>query len=75
MAELKAYKKKHSPSTGGCFIGSTFKAQEMNSKVHCFSGADSPSWSKAADTFWKKPSEDWYETKKYLRLIVTQTNF
>ena len=75
VPEIMAFREKHDESSGGCFIGSTFKAQDMNSKVQCFGGGSASEWSAAAESFWKEPGEDWYKTKKYIRSAVKLSKF
>lgn len=75
IPEIMAFREKHDESSGGCFIGSTFKAKEMDSKVQCFSDGISPDWGTAAESFWKEPGEDWYKTKKYLRTVINDSKF
>ena len=75
ITEIIAFKEKYDYTTGGCFIGSTFKAQDMNSEVSCFNVEDVSEWSTAAESFWKEPSDEWYETKKYLRTVIKNSKF
>lgn len=75
IPEIIAFKEKYDYTTGGCFIGSTFKAQDMNSEVACLSGEVEPEWNAAAASFWKEPSDEWYETKKYLRTVIKSSKF
>lgn len=73
VADLKEYRKAHTNS--GCFIGSTFKAQDMNSKVHCFKGFENNSWATAGESFWREPGDEWMKTQKHLRDVVKGSNF
>jgi hypothetical protein len=75
VEDLKKHKEKHSEVSGGCSIGSTFKAQDMTSKAFCLGGVKSPQWMLAAEMFWLEPTESWYETLKYLRTVVVGTKF
>lgn len=78
VAKLKTFKKEVYDSLGGsCYIGSTFKAQDMNMKGACFGkmkdkGAD---WIPQTESFWKEPGKDWYDSLKYLRKTVVGTKF
>ena len=75
ITEIKAYKEKNTALTGGCSIGSTFKAKDMNSKPFCYGGVKDPTWLTMGEEFWKEPGEDWYATQKYLRKVVEGTKF
>lgn len=75
VADLKKHKEIHTEVSGGCSIGSTFKAQDMTSKAFCFGGVKNPTWIEAGEQFWKEPTEDWYTTLKYLRKVVVGTKF
>ncbi len=75
LAELKKFKENYDATSGGCFVGGTFKAQDMNSKGTCYGGVKSPEWSEAAEKFWKEPTDDWYASQKYLRKTVESTKF
>jgi hypothetical protein len=75
LAELKKFKEKYDPTSGGCFIGTTFKAQDMSSTAYCFHGSNDPKWIEAGEKFWKEPGEEWKKTKQYLRKVVEQTKF
>lgn len=75
VADLKKYKEKNGINNGGCSIGSTFKAQDLNSKPFCYGGVDNPNWKTIGEKFWKEPTEDWYQTQKYLRKVVEGTKF
>nr|MBA2404524.1 hypothetical protein [Bdellovibrionales bacterium] len=74
VADLKKFKEKNS-MTGGCSIGVTFKAQDMNSKPFCYGGVKNPAWMAEAEKFWKEPTEEWYKTQKYLRKVIVETKF
>lgn len=59
-----------------CFIGSTFKAQDMSSEAGCLGKLKQEvEWKKKAESFWKKPGEDWYLAKKELRRVVEKTKY
>lgn len=73
--DLKKFKETYDATKGGCFIGSTFKAQDMSSRGQCYGGVKSPEWVDAAEKMWKEPGEDWYKTKKSLRKVVEATKF
>lgn len=75
MAELKKFKEKYDPTSAGCTIGSTFKAQDMTSTVYCFHGATDPRWVTEGEKFWKEPGDEWLKTKQYLRQVVLETKF
>lgn len=64
---------------GACFIGGSFKAQDMSMKPVCFGpvkGTEiAEQWSKNADSFWRDPGEAWYQAKKSLRKVITATKF
>jgi hypothetical protein len=75
IADVKKYKEKYTALTGGCSIGSTFKAKDMNSKPFCYGGVKNPAWMTEGETFWKDPGQDWYKTQKYLRKVVEGTKF
>lgn len=75
IQELKKFKEKYDATDGGCFIGSTFKAQDMSSQVQCYGGVKSPEWVEAAEKLWQEPGDDWYNAKKYLRKVVEATKF
>lgn len=76
LAQLKAYKEKYTvASSGGCFIGKTFEAQNMDSKASCLRKLQSPKWTDSATAFWLNPDAEWYEIQKYLRQVVVGTKF
>jgi hypothetical protein len=75
MAQLKAYKERAEKASGGCFIGSVFKPQDMSTKAGCYGKVDSPGWKQEAEQFWKDPGEEWYKTKKHLRQTVIKSSF
>ena len=75
VSEIIVFREKYDESSEGCFIGSTFKAKDMNSKVQCFGGVVAPEWTTAAESFWKKPGKEWYQTKKHLRAAVKLSKF
>lgn len=75
ISDLKKYMDKHHALTSGCSVGSTFKAQDMNSKPFCYGGAKDLVWMTEAEKFWKEPGEDWYNTQKYLRKVVESSKF
>jgi hypothetical protein len=75
IAELKKFKEKYDPTSGGCTIGSTFKAQDMSSTVYCFHGTTDPRWVTEGEKFWKQPGDEWLKTKQYLRQVVLETKF
>lgn len=60
-----------------CFIGSTFKAHDMNTKATCIGGeVDKVSdWAPSAESFWKNPPQEWYTTQSKLRKLVETTPF
>jgi hypothetical protein len=73
VAELKKYRETHTNS--GCFIGSTFKAQDKDAKAHCFKGFENNSWVSAGESFWKEPGDEWMKTQKHLRSVAKGSNF
>jgi hypothetical protein len=75
IAELKNFKEKYDPTSGGCSIGTTFKAQDMSSTVYCFHGSNDPKWIEAGEKFWREPGDEWKKTKQYLRKVVEETKF
>lgn len=75
VADLKKHREKYSAVSGGCSIGSTFKAQDMDSKAFCIGGINNPEWKVEAENFWKAPSDDWYTTLKKLRKVVEGSKF
>ena len=64
---------------GACFIGGSFKAQDMSVSSQCFGpvkGSEiADKWSKNADVFWKAPVDGWYQAQKSLRKLIISTKF
>lgn len=75
VADLKRFKETYTPVSPGCSIGTTFKAQAMDSKAFCIGRVKNPAWQEAGEAFWKEPTAEWYETQKYLRKVVVGTKF
>ena len=75
VEDLKKFKEKHDAVSGGCSIGSTFKAADLSSEAFCLGGVKNPTWNSAAEKFWKEPGEEWYKTQQYLRKVVLETKF
>lgn len=77
--DLKSYKEKFNTSTtgGGCYVGGSFQAQNMNEKGNCYGNlrGKADAWLSSSETFWKNPGEDWYKTLKHLRKTVVDTKF
>lgn len=75
--DLKAYKEKFNPSkSGGCYVGDSFGARNMNTTGKCYGGYNGGSeWLPGAESFWKNPGEEWLKTKQLLRKTVVATKF
>lgn len=78
---LKSFMSRHSAiniESGACYVGGTFKAQDLTQKTIC-SGPmkDSSvgrSWGSAAEKFWREPGKRWYQALRLLRKAVSGTN-
>lgn len=60
-----------------CFIGSTFKASDKNTKATCMGELKEKAsdWSPSAESFWQNPPQEWYATQNKLRKLVETTPF
>lgn len=79
---LKSYMESYSMinnKKGACFIGGSFKAQDMSVRSQCFGAvkgtATASEWSENADSFWRQPGQKWHDTLKSLRKTVVGTKF
>lgn len=78
LPELKKYLEKNEARLKGyCFIGATFKAQDMTQEAHCkgLDPAFMANWKEKTTAFWKEPGEEWYKAKKYLRKTTLETKY
>lgn len=82
MAGLKNYMDSHSAmnsKSGACFVGGSFKAQDMSVLTQCYgpikSSPVAQQWGEAADEFWREPGSKWYDALKLLRKTVVATKF
>lgn len=64
---------------GACFIGGSFKAQDMSSRTQCYGpikgSAKASEWGNGAESFWRDPGQKWYDTLKSLRKTIVGTKF
>lgn len=77
VSKMVDYVKSNEINGNACFIGSTFKAQDMNSKATCIGGIEDKvsDWAPSAESFWKTPPQEWYTTQAKLRKLVETTPF
>ena len=55
-----------------CFIGGSNKVNSSSIKADCIGNMTSQKsqWAASSESFWKTPSEEWYQTQKSLRKVV-----
>lgn len=77
VSKTKEFLKTNEINGNACFIGSTFKAHDLNQKAQCIGSlSDNTSeWAAPAESFWKNPPQDWYSTQAKLRKIVETVPF
>lgn len=62
------------PLSGSCYIGGTFKAQDLSLKAQCsdrIKNADTENWKKKATEFWLNPGDSWYNAIRESRRRMT----
>lgn len=77
VQKTKEFIQSNENNGNACFIGSDFKASDMNTKANCMGElADKTSdWAPSAESFWKNPPQEWYATQSKLRKLVETTPF
>jgi hypothetical protein len=67
--QLNSFLASTSGMLGSCYIGGTFKARDMSLRAQCtrVRDADNAQWEEKATSFWREPSEDWYNAIKEAR--------
>ena len=62
---------------GVCYIGNSFRAKDPTATASCSGPMKpyQPSWAPAAESFWSKPTADWYSTQASLRKLIIATKY
>lgn len=77
VSKMVDYLKSNEINGNACFLGATFKAQDMNTKAACIGQLEDKvsDWAPSAESFWKNPPQEWYSTQSKLRKLVETTPF
>jgi hypothetical protein len=77
ISKMSDYIKSNEINGDACFIGESFKAQDMNTKSSCMGEVENKvsDWAPSAESFWKNPPQEWYSTQSKLRKLVETTPF
>jgi hypothetical protein len=77
VSKMINYLKSNEINGNACYIGSTFKAHDMNTKANCIGTVTDKlsDWAPSAESFWKNPPQEWYATQSKLRKLVETTPF
>lgn len=77
VAKTKEFIKSNEINSNACFVGSDFKASDMNTKARCMGELEEKTsdWAPSAESFWKNPPQEWYTTQSKLRKLVENTAF
>lgn len=77
VSKMVSYLKSNEINGNACFIGETFKPQNVNTKAACIGGIENKvsDWAPSAESFWSNPPQEWYSTQSKLRKLVETTPF